>query len=284
MILDYHMHLEPDEHLTKCPYHKEQIEVYVQAALSRGTSEIGVSEHCNRFREFRPMMDHLRETVKGESMREWLEHSFAESLDEYVDAVLEAQHAGMPVKLSIEVDYLPGHEEAIRKVLSAYPFDYVIGSVHFLGPWAIDSSPDVGWPEADVDETYREYFRHLVMAARSGLFDTLAHPDLVKKFGHRPSFPLDELYDEIARAAKESGVAVEVSSAGLFKPVGEIYPAQELLQRLFDRGVPITLGSDAHRPEQVSAGLDQAVKAAAAAGYRHVTRFESRRPTLVELG
>lgn len=279
------MHLEPDEHVTKCPYHKERVRIYVEAALSRGTDEIGITEHCNRFVEFRPMMDHLRRlNAEGTLLREWLERSFAESLDEYVDAVLQAKAEGLPVKLSIEVDYLPGHEKAMEELLAGYPFDYIIGSVHFLGTWGIDFSPEIGWPEVDVDEAYQEYFRLLGKAARSGLFDTLAHPDLIKKFGHMPSFPLDELYDELALAAKESGVAIEISSAGLFKPVGELYPSKALLERFFDRGVPITLGSDAHEPSQVSVGLDKAVQAAVDVGYRTVTRFNDRRPTQVQLG
>ena len=256
----------------------------MEAALSRGTHEIGITEHCNRFAEFRPIMDHLQGEAKDELLRSWLERSFVETLDEYVEAILQAKAEGLPVKLSIEVDYLPGYEEATREVLAAYPFDYVIGSVHFIGAWGIDISPELGWPEVDVDEAYLEYFRLLNMAAGSGLFDTLAHPDLIKKFGHMPSFPLDELYDEIARQAKEGGVAIEISSAGLFKPVGELYPATALLERFFDRGVPITLGSDAHEPHQVSAGLDKAVQAAFDAGYRSVTRFSERRPTQVELG
>lgn len=284
MILDYHMHLEPDEHASPCPYDVERIKLYVQSARSKGTAEIGISEHCNRFAAFRPVMGHLVEGARGEALRAWLELSFAESLDAYVEAVLAAKAAGLPVKLGIEVDYLPGKEEAIRRLLAAYPFDYAIGSVHFIGAWGIDISPEIGWPEADIDEAYREYFRLLGMAARSGLFDTLAHPDLIKKFGHRPSFPLDELYDEIARTIKESGAAAEVSSAGLYKPVGELYPAQALLERLFDRGVPITLGSDAHEPERVSQGLDRAVAAALKAGYRTVTRFVNRKPVQVELG
>src|SRR5690606_17650104 len=117
---------------------KERVRVYVEAALSRGTHEIGITEHCNRFAEFRPMMDHLRLQAEGTLLREWLERSFVESLDEYVEAVLEAKADGLPVKLSIEVDYLPGHEEAMKKLLGSYPFDYIIGSVHFLGNWGID--------------------------------------------------------------------------------------------------------------------------------------------------
>lgn len=284
MILDYHMHLEPDEHAASCPYDVDRIRLYVQSAQAMGTSEIGISEHCNRFGAFRPVMEYLLDQVNDEPVRAWLELSFTESLETYVEAVLQAKAEGLPVKLSIEVDYLPGKEREIESILASYPFDYVIGSVHFIGAWGIDLSPEVGWPGADVDRAYVEYFDLLVRAARSGLFDTLAHPDLIKKFGHRPSFSLDELYDAVAVAIKESGAAAEISSAGLFKPVGELYPAPALLQRFFDRGVPVTLGSDAHEPHHVSQGLDRAVRAAAAAGYRTVSRFDRRRPTQVELG
>jgi len=284
MILDYHMHLEADDHGERCRFTPERIRLYAEHARVQGAREIGISEHCNRFAEFRPVMEDVLSQAEGEELEAWYRLSFRESLDAYVEAVLRAKAEGLPVKLSIEVDYIPGKEKVTREILARYPFDYVIGSVHFIGTWGIDVSPEIGWPEADVDRAYQEYFRLLEQAARSGLFDILAHPDLVKKFGHRPSYPLDELYDAVARAAKESGAAAEISSAGLYKPVGELYPAPGLLERFFDRGVPVTLGSDAHAPEHAGRGLHRAAKAAAEAGFRTVTRFDGRRPTQVELG
>ncbi len=281
MILDYHMHLERDDHEGSCPYTVERVRLYVERAQARGAAEIGITEHCNRFGAFRPAMEFV---LKGEPDDPFFTHSFREDLAEYVDMLLAAQRLGLPVKASIEADYIPGEEARLREILAAHPFDYIIGSVHFLDEWPIDYSPDYGWPQADVDRAYADYFNTLAAAARSGLFDVLAHPDLVKKFGHVPSFPIDELYDEVAKALAEAGVAAEVSSAGLRKPVGELYPSQALLERLHDRGVPITLGSDAHQPDEVALDFDRAVRAAQLAGYREVARFTKRRRELVPLG
>lgn len=281
MIFDYHMHLEPDDHVGACPYTAERIALYVESARARGATEIGITEHCNRFSAFQPVMAFVS---KGDPRDPFFTHSFREKLSRYVDALLEAKRLGLPVKASLEVDYIPGKESVIEAILEEYPFDYVIGSVHFLGEWPIDYRPDVGWPTADVDRVFCEYFDTLKSAAKSGLFDILAHPDLVKKFGHAPSFPLDELYDEVAKALAEADVAAEVSSAGLRKPAGELYPAQALLERFRDRGIPITLGSDAHEPGDVARGFDQAIAAARRAGYREVARFSKRRRTMVPLG
>lgn len=285
MILDYHMHLEKDTHLSQCRYTPERIALYVERAKAGGAAEIGITEHCNRFEAFRPAMEGLVQSIPEDDLiGAWLARTFTEDLEAYVEAILAARRAGLPVKASIEVDYIPGMEEEIRKVLDAYPFDYVLGSVHFLGSWAIDVDPGYGWPEKDVDAVYTEYFATLSAAARSGLFDVLAHPDLVKKFGHRPSFPLDEVYDETARVAREAGVAVEISTAGLHRPVAELYPSLSMIEHFRRHGVPITLGSDAHQPEHVARDLDKAVQAAVQAGYETVTVFDAGRPRQVPIG
>lgn len=286
MISDYHMHLEKDTYFHKCRFTTDRMKQYVEIAQQRGLDEIGFSEHCNRFQAFEPLMKHLIEGDEVHPLQHtWIARSFREDLSEYVDALARARHDDqLPVKASLEVDFFPDKVEEIRSIVDAYPFDYIVGSVHFLGNWGIDFTPDMGWPTADVDQVYVEYFKTLCQAARSGVFDILAHPDLVKKFGHRPSFPLDELYDELALAAKEGGVAAEISTAGLFKPVEELYPHQTLLERFFDRGVPITLASDAHQPDHVGRAFDQALRAASEAGYRTITLFDQRRATQVPLG
>lgn len=288
MTTDYHMHLELDDHTEKCRYNVERIELYLSHARSRGTDEIGVTEHCNRFSAFRPIMAHLLEPERryegSESLLCWLVRSFHEDLHAYVDALLEAQSRGLPVRASIEVDYLPGFESQTKGILDPLPFDYILGSVHFLGDWAIDSDPAYGWPDLDVDAVYTEYFETMQKAARSGLFDILAHPDLVKKFGHMPSFPLDEYYDALAKVAAEAGIAVEINTAGLHKPVGEMYPAKPLLERFFDRGVPLSLGSDAHQPDHVSRDHAKAIALAREVGYTDIVTFDRRRRSAKTLG
>src|SRR5690625_4618314 len=151
-------------------------------------------------------------------MTEWLSGQFYEPLDDYVEVLIQAQQRGWPVKVALEVDYIPGQEEAIREILAPYPWDYILGSVHYIGTWGIDITATSGWPERDVDAAYREYFALLQKAAKSGLFDTLAHLDLIKKFGHRPAAPLNDLYAESVAIVSEAGCAVEVSTAGLRRP------------------------------------------------------------------
>jgi len=288
MTTDYHMHLELDEHSDKCRYNVERIELYVQRARLKGTDEIGITEHCNRFREFKTIMNHLLEPKHGyaglESSIGWLKRSFREDLEPYVDALLEARSVGLPVRASIEVDYLPGFESEIKAILDPLPFDYILGAVHFLGDWAIDSSPEHGWPEQNVDDVYVRYFETLRSAARSGLFHILAHPDLVKKFGHVPSFPLDEYYDELAKEAASADVAVEINTAGLHKAVGEMYPSKALLERFYDRGVLLSLGSDAHQPDHVSRDHDEAIALAREVGYTEIVTFDQRRRRTQPLG
>lgn len=285
VICDYHMHLELDTHYDPCRFTPERVRLYVQTAQARGIQEIGITEHCNRFDVFRPFMSHLmRDGNETEECITWRERSFRESLDTYVDAIMEVKNAGLPVKLSLEVDFLPEYVEDIRELLSNYPWDYVLGSVHFLGTWGIDMVADYGWPDADVDDVYRRYFDTLAQAAGSGLFDILAHPDLVKKFGHKPSYPLDGLYENVAEAVKSADVAIEISTAGLHKPIGQLYPAESLLQHFYRAGVPITLASDAHTPDHIGRDFDKAIEMARRVGYSQIATFDKKERRLVDLG
>jgi histidinol-phosphatase (PHP family) len=191
------------------------------------------------------------------------------------------------VRLGIEADYFPGREDAIRAVLAQAPFDYVIGSVHWIGPWGFDLLGVEGlWDGHDVDQEYRSYFGLLCRAARSGLFNIMAHPDLIKVMGQRPSPALDleALYAEAADAFAAGGAAVEVSTAGFRKPVDELYPTPAFLRACRRRGVPLSLASDAHRPEDVGLDFDQAVALARDCGYREVTMFAGGQGRAVPLG
>ncbi|HEX6972604.1 MAG TPA: PHP domain-containing protein, partial [Limnochordia bacterium] len=139
MRIDYHMHLINDGHTGRCPYTRERIEAYVAAARARGVDEIGITEHDHRFTAFRPVLDYLLAPEVAErypSQVEWLSRYFTEDLGEYVEALVSAQERGLPVKVGIEVDYAPGREEALRAALADHPWDYVLGSVHFVGTWA----------------------------------------------------------------------------------------------------------------------------------------------------
>ena len=266
MIVDYHMHLrDRPGGEARGRYSAERAEEYVERARAVGVDEIGFTDHVFHFRQTLSLWE-----------IEWMRERCTDDLDEYVAAVEEAKGRGLPVKLGLEVDYFPGIEPELAELLAAYRWDYLLGSIHFVDGFAVDQEPGLVH-KLPVGEAWRRYFVWLRNAARSGLFDVLSHPDLVKFFGVRPdSEQLHYLHVETADAIEAAGVCVEVSAAGLHKPVKEIYPDLELLSACHDRGVPITLASDAHSPGHVGRDLDRAVEHAREAGYETVTVFERR--------
>jgi len=169
-------------------------------------------------------------------------------------------------------------------VLEQYPWDYLLGSVHYVDGFPVDQEPGLV-EKLGPHEAWRRYFVWLRNAARSGLFDSLAHPDLAKHHGPRPDTEtIQWVHEETADAIEAAGVCIEVSSAGLHKPVGELYPDPPLLEACHARGVPITLASDAHIPQNVGRDLDHAVDLARAAGYETVTVFDRRERRQEQLG
>jgi histidinol-phosphatase (PHP family) len=261
VIVDYHMHLrDPEERIDHTTTAAER---FVETAARRGVDEIGFTEHVYYFRQTRALWDVRYQTERC-----------VYDLDAYVDAVLEAKRQGLPVKLGLEVDYLGGRQDELAELLEPYPWDYLLGSVHWIDGLAVDSSPDAGiWTAAPVDEVWRRYFAALTELATSGHVDVLAHADLPKIFGMRPEGGIE--YPRL------DGVALEISTNGLYKPVGELYPD---LAFLTATGLPITLASDAHVPANVGRDFDRALELARTAGYETVTVFESRRARQEPLG
>jgi histidinol-phosphatase (PHP family) len=273
VIVDYHMHLRsPAEEID---HSVEAVERFVETARARGVDEIGFTEHVYYFRQTRELW-----TLPYELER------CVYDLDRYCDAVLEAKRRGLPVKLGLEVDYLPGRERETQDLLEPYPWDFLLGSVHRIEGHAVDQDPGL-WEHFPVEEVWRRYFIALRGAARSGLFDVLSHPDLVKILGKRPAAKEDVVlhHEETADAIEATGgVAVEVSTAGLHKPVGELYPDSELLRACKARGIPVTTASDAHVPADVGRDFDQALDLLRSAGYETITVFESRQARQELLG
>jgi len=267
VIVDYHMHLRDEQ--GGIDHRAEAVEPFVHRARERGIEEIGFTEHVYYFRETRGLWqtDYQRERCVLE-------------LEPYVDAVLEAKRRGLPVKLGLEVDWARDRAGELDEILAPYPWDYLLGSVHWLGGvHSVDGARDSGaWAEWSGEEVWRRYADEWCEAARSGSFDALSHPDLPKIFGVRGS---DERYDALAAAADAGGAAVEISTAGLRKPVGELYPDERLLRAC---DAPITLGSDAHEPTLVGEGFERAIAHARACGRDTVTVFDSRVPRQEPLG
>ena len=274
MLTDYHLHLRPDETgATADHYFTEgNVERYLEAAENAGVEELGVAEHVYRFTAALEVWDHpfWRSEAVGD-------------LDAYCEFVRTT-----PLRLGIEADFVPGREDRISSLLEARDFDYVVGSVHFLGDRAVDHEGYDVWEGAgDPDRVWRRYFETLAEAARSGLFDILAHPDLVKVWGSaRPAPRRDPRfhYEPAVEAIAESGIAVEVSTAGLRKPVGELYPAAPFARMCVEAGAAFSLSSDAHVPEHVGHEYERAVALMRDWGIGEIAVFERRERRLEPLG
>jgi len=209
-----------------------------------------------------------------------------DQLPRYVREVeaLQRLFLNLSIKLGVEVDYSPGSVDKIRAVLRRYSFDYVLGSVHSMGDWFFDDSRYVGeYQRRDLGQVYSEYFRLMQEAALSGLFDIMAHPDLIKKFGHKPKDDPQPLYRETVGAFKDAGVCIEVNTSGLRKPVKEIYPSREFLKLCLENRIPVTLGSDAHQPKEVGQDLEKAISLLKSVGYKELTLFTERKRRYVPL-
>jgi histidinol-phosphatase (PHP family) len=209
-----------------------------------------------------------------------------DQLPEYVEAVasLKREFPDIAIKTGIEADYLPRLEKETERLLSAYDFDYVIGSVHFIDGWGFDDSRYIeGYKHKDLYELYARYFALVAGAAKTGLFDVIGHIDLIKKYNFKPGRDIAPLVENAVSAIKDAGAAVEINTAGLRKPVGEIYPSDGVLALCSAAGVPITFGSDAHNPVEVGMDFEAARLAAKRAGYDRLAVFTARTRNYIAL-
>jgi histidinol-phosphatase (PHP family) len=286
-VLDYHLHLwQHGKAATTVTV--EQVGSYCERAASRGIGEIAVTEHLFRFVQADAVLAGFWDDDPDASLRAhmaayWDQHARAD-LDVYVETVQAAKAAGFPVVLGLEVDHYEGRMDKVAALLDGYPFDVLLGSVHWLGAWGFDNYENpvmrAEWDARSVDDVWDRYATALEELAASGVCDVVAHPDLAKVTGRRPAVP-DEYHDRIAEAIAGNGLAAEVSSAGWRKPVAEAYPARALLERLAAAGVPLTTASDAHRLADVGDGVHELRPLLADAGYRRLTAYRARRPVAV---
>jgi histidinol-phosphatase (PHP family) len=273
VLTDYHLHLRPDEVGAAEEYFSEEnVDHYLAAAEEHGIDELGASEHAYRFAQALEIWRHP-----------YWERQAIDDLDAYCEFVRTT-----PLRLGIECDFVPGSEDRIENLLDRN-FDYVVGSVHFLGErGAVDDRRYDVWEKiSDPDDLWTAYFRWQAELVRSGLFDIVSHPDLVKIWGRaRPQPPRDPRfhYEPLVEAIDGSGIAVEISTAGLRKPVEEIYPARALAEMCVEAGAEFALSSDAHAPDQVGYGYDQAIELLASLGVDQICVFEGRERRLEPLG
>jgi histidinol-phosphatase (PHP family) len=290
-VLDYHLHLW--EHGPR-PLETtlEQVAAYCAQAAAQGITEIALTEHFHRFRQvdavFRGWWDDAGDSLAiTAGMRQYWEDEQGADLDRYVEIVLAAKAEGLPVVLGLEVDFHRGRMDQVQALLAGYPFDVLLGSVHWIGAWGFDNFAyppfEREWDFRTIESVWDAYTTDLEELADSGVCDVLAHPDLCKITGRMPAVP-DEWYDRMAVAAARSGMAAEVSSAGWRKPVAEAYPAPALLDRFHRAGVPITTATDAHTVGLVGERRADVRSLVAAAGYEKLQAYSARVPRSVEIG
>jgi histidinol-phosphatase (PHP family) len=258
MPADYHTHTPLCRHAEGGP------EAFVDAALAAGLTEYGISDHAPQ---------------RPEPFDDW--RMLEAELPEYLEWIARARsHAAgrIPVRAGLECDWLEGCGEWISDLASRFDWDYLIGSVHYLGGWDFDNPKWLGrWAESDVESVWANYWRTYTRMAESGLFDILGHPDLVKKFSYRPVGDPARYYEPAIDAIAAAGCAIELNTAGWHKPCAEAYPAQGFLELACSAGVPLVISSDAHSPHETGRDFARAIECAMTAGYRETQLFEKRR-------
>jgi histidinol-phosphatase (PHP family) len=282
-MLDYHLHLWPhDRH--DVPLIVDQVASYCERASARGVKEIAITEHFFRFRQGIDAVGPFWETKEiaptfASSMKAYIgEHCHAD-LDQYVEIVLEAKRQGLPVVLGLEVDYYRTRMDKVADLLAHYPFDVLLGSVHWIGGWRFDCLDDpislAGWTSIQLESAWDAYADAVKELAESNTCDVLAHPDLIKVSGRQPHRP-GEWWERIAEALSQAKMSAEISSAGWREPPNEQYPAMGLITRLLAKGVSFTTASDAHHDELVADRADDLSRILAQAGIARLTGYRRR--------
>jgi len=275
LLTDYHLHLRTDERENTAErfFTPANAERYREAAEERGIAELGVAEHIYRFTAALEIWQHPF----------WREFAH-DDIDDYCGFVREETD----LRLGIEMDFIPGREDRIANVLEAREWDFVVGSVHFLREHSVDTEDYSVWGAGEsAEKIWRRYFETVAESARSGLYDIIGHPDLVKVWGRAAPVPEGDprrYYEPAVEAFAETGVAVELSTAGWRKPVAEQYPSRAFLEMLVDAGCPLALSSDAHQPDQIGFEYERAVELLESLGVREIAVFEGRRRRLEPLG
>src|SRR3989338_9139731 len=255
---DSHMHTPLCGHAAGLPAQ------YAEHAVKMGLKEIGFSDHA-------PLLSHTDPKITMNIEQLPLYHAMIEDVQKRYAKKIR-------IKIGIEADFLAGLEEKTKKLLSGYPYDFILGSVHFIKRWGFDDPAErQKWVERDVNQVYRDYYELLRMSAQSRLFDVISHCDLVKKFGDRPTDDMTTEVKKTAEVFKNTGMVIEINTSGLRKPVKEIYPSLWNLKIYCAAGVPLTFGSDAHEPTDVGRDFDKGLQWAREAGYKEYVIFKKRK-------
>lgn len=245
------------------------------------------------------LLGHLDRKATESNIRKFLDKAVQTGLTEvgfadhdyYLDDLnfhlirkVAAEYLDLKVKIGLEVDYRAGEEERIKSLVSVFNFDYIIGSVHEISGWLFDyPEEEQAHLEKDPDRLYEGYFHLVEKAARSGLFHVMGHLDLIKIFGIRPKTDVRKLASNVLDAVQEFGLAVEINTNGRYKPVGEWYPERKLIEEVIRRNIPISLGSDAHAPENVGRDISNVCLMLKEMGLKKVVSFSKGEQILINI-
>jgi histidinol-phosphatase (PHP family) len=270
MYTSYHVH-------SRWSDGRNTIQELGEAARAAGLAEWGISDHY---------------VLRPDGVRaDW--SMDLDRLPDYVAEVQALQSEAMrgkgvalpTLRMGLETDFFPGQEKALAEALRGYPWDYLIGAVHYVDGFPIDASADYweGLSEDEVNAVWRGYWERIAGLARSGLYDFVAHLDLPKIFGYQPTVDLSSEVAAALDAMAAAGLAVEVNTAGWHKPCREAYPSLELLRGCHRRDIPALVSADAHATDHLARDLPCGAEWLRAAGYSEVVRFAGRRRRAVAL-
>lgn len=275
------------ERVKKGSLTSEWLDLYLVQAKKQELKEVGIVDHLYRFNEYRPYYEKyisLADDELGNMQRRWFDRVCTESIVDFVEVIEQAKEKwskeGIQLRLGMEADYFPGGEAELAEILKEYPYDYVIGSVHFLNGWGFDN-PKLQhlYEEHYLEELYESFFATVRKGISSGLFDFFAHLDNIKVFEYRPDeTKLLSLYHEVAKTLKDMDVATEVN-AGLFYryPIKEMCPSPTFLSILAEHQVSITISSDAHFPDDMGNYATIQLKQLKDAGFKKIATFKQRK-------
>ncbi len=268
--------------MKKGSFSEEWLKHYLRLGKEKGIERFGVVDHLYRFEEFRPYYEQyitLDDSEMGKLQKIWLDRVCVGSIEPFLQMVRSVQKQGEPISLGVEADYFPGGETQLKRMLAPYKLDFVIGSVHFIDGWGFDN-PELQkrFETYDLLELYAACFEHVIGAARSGLFDIIAHLDNIKVFNYRPDETrLIPLYEKVAAALKQANVASEINTGLAYRyPVKEMCPSPAFLKALHEYDVPVMTSSDSHFPDDIGTLIDDAIQLAERTGYRQTVYYKER--------
>lgn len=269
MRIDYHTH-----HV-RCGHASGELEDYVLKGIEIGLTQLGLSDHMPLL-HVDPAAYYPGMAMPMEELPKYIEEAFM-LREKYKDRI--------DIRVGLEGDYIEGYEADIERIIQAYPWDYVIGSVHFLGEWDItDYRQTDGWKQRDAYEVYEQYYDAVGKAVRTGFYDYIGHIDVIKRFGFKPEQSVEHLERQVLEAVKEQDMAIELNASGLRMPVNEMFPSRRMLEYALELGIPLTIGSDAHQPERLGQYLDQAVDLLRDVGFKELATFKGRKRLMMPIG